>query len=173
MYNYNPLWKTLVDKGMKKKDLVEKVGLARGTVTKMGKNEPVSIKVIDRLCEALNVDISQIVSCSPEVSENDMVYLTISNENIGRPGQPEFREMIIARGTLRECRQVEEAQRWLFRQSDPDGVVSDVYVVSEAEYESRRRGMYAYSRLTPEERSDIIEVDGKRYIRKLYEKNHQ
>lgn len=33
--------------------------------------------------------------------------------------------------------------------------------------------MYAYSQLSQEERSDIIEVNGKRYIRKLYEKNHQ
>lgn len=173
MYNYNPLWKTLVDKGMKKKDLVKVAGLARGTVTKMGKNEPVSIKVIDRICDTLGVDISQVVSCSPDVKSGEEIYLTISIENVGRPGQPEFRETIIEHGTLEECRQAEEAQRWLFRQRDPEGVVSDVSVVSEEEYKSRKRGMYAYSQLTPEDKTDIIEVDGKKYIRKLYEMKHQ
>ena len=40
MISYNPLWKTLIDKGMKKEDLKNATGLSYGTMASMGKNEP-------------------------------------------------------------------------------------------------------------------------------------
>lgn len=40
--SYNKLWKLLIDKGMKKKDLKEKASLSSASVAKLGKNEPVA-----------------------------------------------------------------------------------------------------------------------------------
>lgn len=145
MYSYDPLWKTLIDKGMKKKDLVDKVGLARGTVTKMGKNEPVGINIIDRICNALDVDMSKVVSCGPDVQPEDGVFLTVAQENIGRPGHPEFRETIIERGDYKTCCEAEEVQRRLFRNRDPEGVMSEVSVISETEYRKRKDKLYPYT----------------------------
>jgi DNA-binding Xre family transcriptional regulator len=48
---YNPLFKLLIDRGMKKTDLCEKVGLSLGTVAKFSKGETVDGKIIARLCE--------------------------------------------------------------------------------------------------------------------------
>lgn len=61
MISYNPLWKTLIDKNMKKMDLVKLVGISNGTLAKLGKNESVSLSVIDRICIALECDLSDIV----------------------------------------------------------------------------------------------------------------
>ena len=38
MISYKPLWKTLVEKEMKKTDLLDVVGISRGTLTKLSKN---------------------------------------------------------------------------------------------------------------------------------------
>lgn len=61
MISYNPLWKTLIDRGMKKGELMEKTGLSYGTMASMGKNEPVNLKQIDRICKALNCSIPDVI----------------------------------------------------------------------------------------------------------------
>lgn len=61
MISYNPLWKTLIDKDMKKMDLVKSVGISNGTLAKLGKNESVSLSVIDKICIALDCEISDII----------------------------------------------------------------------------------------------------------------
>ena len=66
MYSYEPLWRTLKEKELLQKHLYEEVGLCRGTVTKMSKGGPVSIVVIDRICERLGVDITSVVCCGGE-----------------------------------------------------------------------------------------------------------
>jgi len=47
---YRPLFHLLVDRGMKKTDLIEKVGISRMTVAKFAKNEHVATEVIEKLC---------------------------------------------------------------------------------------------------------------------------
>ena len=42
-YNYNNLWKLLIDKKLMKKDLMEKTGITSSTIAKMGKNKAVSM----------------------------------------------------------------------------------------------------------------------------------
>ena len=71
MYSYEPLWKTLRDKGLPQKHLYEEVGLHRGTVTKMSKGGPVSIVVIDRICERMGLDITSVVCCGAENKEGE------------------------------------------------------------------------------------------------------
>lgn len=58
---YNKLWKLLIDRKMKKKDLLEQTGISRGTLTKLNKDENVSTETLVRICTALKCDISDIV----------------------------------------------------------------------------------------------------------------
>ena len=58
---YNKLWKLLIDRKMKKKDLLEQAGISRGTLTKLNKDENVSTETLVRICTALKCDISDTV----------------------------------------------------------------------------------------------------------------
>ena len=58
---YNKLWKLLIDRKMKKKELLELSGISRGTLTKLNKDENVSTETLVRICAALKCDISDIV----------------------------------------------------------------------------------------------------------------
>ena len=60
--SYIGLWKLLLEKGLPKKDLVEQVGLSSATVAKMGKGEPVSSKVLDKICNFLECSVDDIIS---------------------------------------------------------------------------------------------------------------
>lgn len=63
--SYDPLWKKLIDAKLTKTELAEKAGIARSTIAKMGKNEYVALEVIEKLCNVLDCDIVDIVSCLP------------------------------------------------------------------------------------------------------------
>ena len=58
--SYKKLWKLLIDRDMKKKDLMAISGVSQSSVTKMGKNENVNTDVLVRICQALNCDIGDI-----------------------------------------------------------------------------------------------------------------
>ena len=58
--SYKKLWKLLIDRDMKKKDLVALSGISQSSITKMGKNENVNTDVLVRVCLALNCDIGDI-----------------------------------------------------------------------------------------------------------------
>lgn len=60
-FNFNPLWKLLIDKGMTKTELAKKTSIANSTITKMGKNEYVSMEVVDRICNYLDCELSDVV----------------------------------------------------------------------------------------------------------------
>lgn len=60
--SYMGLWKTLLEKGLQKQDLVEHAGLSSATVAKMGKGEPVSNKVLERICNYLECNVNDIMS---------------------------------------------------------------------------------------------------------------
>ena len=59
--SYNKLWKLLIDKDMKKKDLRKLTGISTNALAKMGKNQNVSTKVIDKICTALKCQIDDIM----------------------------------------------------------------------------------------------------------------
>ena len=59
--SYNKLWKLLIDKKKKKTDLKNATGISSSTISKMGKNEPVSMDSMLKVCKALNCDIGDIV----------------------------------------------------------------------------------------------------------------
>ena len=58
---YNKLWKLLIDRKLKKKDLLTLSGISRGTLTKLNKDENVSTETLVRICTALKCDIADIV----------------------------------------------------------------------------------------------------------------
>jgi len=60
-YCYNKLWKLLIDKNMKKKDLEIAADIASSTMAKMSKGLPVSLDVIGRICKSLNVKIEDVI----------------------------------------------------------------------------------------------------------------
>lgn len=64
---YDPLWKTLRARNMNKGDLHEAAHLSKGTITKMGKDESVTIDVISRIATALDTkDINDILEIEEE-----------------------------------------------------------------------------------------------------------
>ena len=60
--SYNNLWKLLIYRGMTKTDLRIKAGLTTSAIAQLGKNEYVSLKVIEKICDALDCDISDVVT---------------------------------------------------------------------------------------------------------------
>lgn len=60
-FNFNPLWKLLIDKGMTKTELAKKSGVSSSTITRMGKNEYVALEVIDKICKYLDCEIEEVV----------------------------------------------------------------------------------------------------------------
>ena len=60
-YNYNKLWKLLIDNKMLKKDLMEKANIAASTMAKMSKELPVSLEVIGRICEVLKCNVGDVL----------------------------------------------------------------------------------------------------------------
>lgn len=59
--SYKKLWKLLIDKDMKKKDLQIAAGISSSSITKMAKNENVSTETLTKVYKALDCDISDIV----------------------------------------------------------------------------------------------------------------
>lgn len=64
--SYKKLWKLLIDKDMKKKDLCAKAGISSASVTKMGKNGHVTIEILLKICTALDCRIEDIMEFIPE-----------------------------------------------------------------------------------------------------------
>ena len=60
--SYKKLWKILIDKDMKKKDLQASAGISWASVTKLSKGERVSMEVLMKVCKTLNCDIVELIS---------------------------------------------------------------------------------------------------------------
>lgn len=67
--SYKKLWKLLIDKDMKKKDLRIATGITTTALAKLGKNEHVSTEILARICKVLNYDIGDIVEVVNEEKE--------------------------------------------------------------------------------------------------------
>lgn len=59
--SYGKLFKLLIDKKMKKKDLMQAAGISPSSMAKLGKDEYVSLEVLVKVCHALRVDIGDIM----------------------------------------------------------------------------------------------------------------
>ena len=64
--SYKKLWKLLIDKNMTAVDLRQATGIAPNTMTKLRRDEEVSMTVLVKICTALNVNIGDIMDLIPE-----------------------------------------------------------------------------------------------------------
>lgn len=64
--SYKKLWKLLIDKDMTAAQLREKTGIAPNTMTKLRRNEEVSVAVLVKICTVLNANIGDIMDLIPE-----------------------------------------------------------------------------------------------------------
>lgn len=67
--SYKKLWKLLIDKDMTAVELREKTGIAPNTITKLRRNEEVSMTVLVKICTALNANIGDIMDMVPQEVE--------------------------------------------------------------------------------------------------------
>ena len=63
---YKKLWKLLIDRDMKKKDLAEQAGISSTSIAKLSKNENVNTEIIRKICTALKCDVSDIMEMVEE-----------------------------------------------------------------------------------------------------------
>lgn len=63
--SYKKLWKLLIDRDMKKKDLQAAAGISPSSIAKLSKNEYVSMDVLVKVCTALGVDFKDIMELVP------------------------------------------------------------------------------------------------------------
>ncbi len=67
--SYNKLWKLLVDKKMSKADLRKAAGIAPNTMTRLRRDEEVTLAVLNKICKTLEVDIGDIMEFLPDVED--------------------------------------------------------------------------------------------------------
>ena len=67
--SYKPLWKLLIDKDLKKKDLWEIAGISPASITKLGKCGHVTTETLEKICLALNCRVEDIVELVPAEQE--------------------------------------------------------------------------------------------------------
>jgi DNA-binding Xre family transcriptional regulator len=71
MISYKPLQHTLIDKGVKKMELVKRVGMSNSTLSKLNKYEYVALEVLERICLALGCEIKDVVKVSPNSEKEE------------------------------------------------------------------------------------------------------
>lgn len=64
--SYNPLWKQLIDRKMSKADLRKRLQLSPNTLTKMRRDEPVALAVLERICKELSLNFGDIIEYVPD-----------------------------------------------------------------------------------------------------------
>jgi DNA-binding Xre family transcriptional regulator len=69
--SYKKLWKLLIDRDLKKKDLCELAGISSASMAKLGKNENINTSILVRICEALDCDTSDIMEIEIEGDQQD------------------------------------------------------------------------------------------------------
>ena len=71
--SYNKLWKLLVDKKMSKADLRKAAGIAPNTMTRLRRDEEVTLTVLHKICSTLDVDIGDIMEFVPENTNAEII----------------------------------------------------------------------------------------------------
>jgi len=64
--SYKKLWKLMIDKEISAVELREKTGIAPNTMTKLRRDEEVSVTVLAKICKVLDANIGDIMDLIPE-----------------------------------------------------------------------------------------------------------
>ena len=67
LYNYNKLWKQLIDKKITRTEMRKKAGISTNILAKMGKDEPVSMETLAKICVTLNCTLDDILEIAADV----------------------------------------------------------------------------------------------------------
>ena len=70
--SYKKLFKLLIDRDMKKKDLQQKANLSQHTMRKLSKNEAITTDTLAKICRCLNCTVDEIIEILPE-NKNESV----------------------------------------------------------------------------------------------------
>jgi len=68
--SYKKLWKLLIDRDMKKKDLRELADISNSSIAKIGRNDNINTEVLVKICYALHCDIGDIMEVIDETEYN-------------------------------------------------------------------------------------------------------
>ena len=71
MVSYKPLWHLLVQRDMSKRELMLMVGIAPNTMTKLRRDEPVNMAILERACAVLKCDFGDIVEFIPDQQQSE------------------------------------------------------------------------------------------------------
>ncbi len=69
--SYKRLWKLLIDKDLKKKDLAVLAGISQYTVNKMNRGDNVNTETLAKICAALDCTFDEIMELIPETNRSD------------------------------------------------------------------------------------------------------
>ena len=70
-YSYNKLWKLMIDKNINKTALRREAGITSNAMAKMGKNQPVSVEVLAKICRVLDCSVDEIFEFLPDEPEEE------------------------------------------------------------------------------------------------------
>jgi len=68
--SFRPLWILLINKGMKKTDLMKAAHLSPPTLAKLSKNKPIDSRTLDKICSALNCQPGDVIEYIPDPKED-------------------------------------------------------------------------------------------------------
>lgn len=69
--SYNKLWKLLIDKKISKAELRKAISISPNTMTKLNRDEEVTLSVLCKICDTLNSDFGDIIEYIPTNNEED------------------------------------------------------------------------------------------------------
>lgn len=69
--SYKPLWKQLIDKDIKKIDLIKIAGLTTNVMANMGKDKYISLQNLEKICRALECTPNEVISFKTEKMKNE------------------------------------------------------------------------------------------------------
>ena len=67
--SYKKLWKLLIDKEMKKRDLMEAASLSPSIITNLNNDRSITTNTLQRICTALNCKVEDIIEITPEIKD--------------------------------------------------------------------------------------------------------
>ncbi|MBR5182779.1 MAG: helix-turn-helix domain-containing protein [Clostridiales bacterium] len=69
--SYNKLWKMLIDKNISKTELTHLAGITTNAMAKLGRNEDVRVKTLEKLCTSLDCKLDDIVEFVPDTKKKE------------------------------------------------------------------------------------------------------
>ncbi len=73
-WSYNRLWIMLINRNMKRTDLLKVAGINSNALAHMGKNEPIAMTALGKICQALQCSIEEVVEYIPDpITDEDIL----------------------------------------------------------------------------------------------------